>query len=117
MVNEVVQNILSRRSIRDFTEEQVPKAVLETILQCGYYAPSGHNMQTWKFTVIQNAEKIHAFRQIVEKVSKEKKVHFYGFNNPKTIILVSNDRRNADGIQDSSCAVQNMMLAANSYGI
>ena len=74
-------------------------------------------MQTWKFTVIQNAEKIHAFRQIVEKVSKEKKVHFYGFNNPKTIILVSNDRRNADGIQDSSCAVQNMMLAANSYGI
>ena len=117
MVNEVVQNILSRRSIRDFTEEQVPKAVLETILQCGYYAPSGHNMQTWKFTVIQNAEKIHAFRQIVEKVSKEKKVHFYGFNNPKTIVLVSNDRRNADGIQDSSCAVQNMMLAANSYGI
>ena len=117
MVNEVVQNILSRRSIRDFTEEQVPKAVLETILQCGYYAPSGHNMQTWKFTVIQNAEKIHAFRQIVEKVSKEKKVHFYGFNNPKTIVLVSNDRRNAEGIQDSSCAVQNMMLAANSYGI
>lgn len=117
MVNEVVQNILSRRSIRDFTEEQVPKAVLETILQCGYYAPSGHNMQTWKFTVIQNAEKIEQFRQVVEKVSKEKKVHFYGFNNPKTIVLVSNDRRNADGIQDSSCAVQNMMLAANSYGI
>ncbi len=117
MVNEVVQNILSRRSIRDFTEEQVPKAVLETILQCGYYAPSGHNMQTWKFTVIQNAEKINAFRQVVEKVAKEKKVHFYGFNNPKTIVLVSNDRRNADGIQDSSCAVQNMMLAANSYGI
>lgn len=117
MVNEVVQNILSRRSIRDFTEEQVPKAVLETILQCGYYAPSGHNMQTWKFTVIQNPEKIEQFRQIVEKVSKEKKVHFYGFNNPKTIVLVSNDRRNADGIQDSSCAVQNMMLAANSYGI
>ena len=117
LVNEVVQNILSRRSIRDFTEDQVPKEILENILQCGYYAPSGHNMQTWKFTVVRSAEKIEQFRQVVEKVAKETKVHFYGFNNPKTIVLVSNDRRNADGIQDSSCAVQNMMLAANSYGI
>ena len=117
MVNEVVQNILSRRSVRDFTEEQIPKAVLEQILQCGYYAPSGHNMQTWKFTVVRNEEKIAHFREVAQKVAKEKKVHFYGFQNPKTIVLVSNDRRNADGIQDSSCAVQNMMLAAKSYGI
>lgn len=117
LVNEVVQNILSRRSIRDFTEEQVPKKMLEMILQCGYYAPSGHNMQTWKFTVIRNEEKIEQFRQVVEKAAKDRKVHFYGFNNPKTVILVSNDRRNPDGIQDSSCAAQNMMLAANSYGL
>ncbi len=33
------------------------------------------------------------------------------------MVLVSNDRRNPDGVQDSSCVVQNMMLAANSYGI
>lgn len=33
------------------------------------------------------------------------------------MILVSNDNRNPDGCQDASCASENMMLAANSYGL
>lgn len=84
---------------------------------CGIYAPSGHNMQTWRFTVIQNSETILKVKDILGRLSKENKVYFYGFNTPKALILVSNDRRNSDGIQDSSCAAQNIMLAAHSLGI
>ncbi len=115
--NEVVRTILSRRSVRDFTEEEIPRDLLETILQCGYYAPSGHNMQTWRFTVIQDPEKIRKIRDTIEPVAKREKAYFYGFKNPKVLIFVSNDRRNPDGIQDASCAAENIMLAANSYGI
>lgn len=117
LMNPVIRNLYNRHSVRDFTEEKIPKAKLEMIVKAGIYAPSGHNMQTWRFTVIQDKEKIEQFREIVSRVAKEKKVYFYGFNNPQTLILVSNDRRNENSIQDSACAAENMMLAANSYGI
>ncbi len=117
LMNESIRNILSRRSVRDFTEEEIPRDKLDMILKCGYYAPSGHNMQTWRFTVIQDKDKINELKELISHVASENKVVFYGFNNPTTVILISNDRRNNNGIQDSSCAAENIMLAANSYGI
>ena len=117
LMNEVIRNILSRRSVREFTEQEISRAKLEMILQCAIHAPSGHNMQTWKFTVIQDDSEIAELKEIVGKAAKENKVYFYGLNRPNVLVLVSNDRRNTNGIQDSSCAVENIMLAANSYGI
>ena len=117
MMNDTVQTILNRRSIREFTEQNIPKAYLEMIAQCGIYAPSGHNLQTWRFTVIQDQEQISNLKETTARVAKEKKVYFYGFQNPNAVILVSNDRKNKNAIQDSACAAENMMLAAQSYGI
>ena len=117
VTNEVIRNIRTRHSIREFTDKPIPRELLETLVECGTYAPSGHNMQTWRFTVVQNAETISAIKGIVGNTAKDKKVHFYGFNNPATLILISNDRRNLDGVQDSSCAAQNIMLAAHSLGL
>lgn len=118
LMNDTIRSLFGRRSIRDFTEQPVPKAYLDVILQTGIYAPSGHNMQTWQFTVIQDQAKIRHLKEIIAETVKDKRnIHFYGFNNPQVIILISNDRRNNDGIQDSSCAAENMMLAAHSFGI
>lgn len=117
LINESIRTILSRRSVREFTDKPIPKALLDVILQAGIYAPSGHNMQTWKFTVMREPGQIQKLKEVMGRVSTEKRVHFYGFNNPTTIVLASNDRRNADGIQDSSCAAQNIMLAAHSFGV
>lgn len=117
LMNPVIRAIYNRHSVRDFTDEQISRAKLEMIVKAGIYAPSGHNMQTWKFTVIQDADTIAHFREVVSEVAKEKGVYFYGFNNPVTLVLVSNDRRNDNCIQDSSCAAENIMLAAGSYGI
>lgn len=94
---------------------QVP--ILYYVLKAGLQAPSGHNMQSWHFTVIRNHEKIAELKNLVAKIAAEKNVSFYGMNNPDVVILVSNDRRNENGIQDSACAAENMMLAAQSYGI
>lgn len=115
--NPVISAIHHRRSIRNFTDKRVPKDIIEEIVACGYQAPSGHNMQTWKFTVIRNKEEIKLLKEIIPPVAKRNNVYFYGYNNPDIIILVSNDRRNPYGIQDSSCAIQNIMLAAHSLGI
>lgn len=117
LMNPVICNLLARRSVRSFTEQPIDEKILDMILKTGYYAPSGHNMQTWRFTVLKSQEKIQRLKEVTRAAAEEKKVHFYGFENPKVLILVSNDRRNKDGIQDASCAAENMMLAAQSYGI
>lgn len=117
LMNPTVRTIISRRSIRKFTDEDIPKDVLNMVLKCGYYAPSGHNMQSWRFTVIEKGEDIKALKEATELAASENKVHFYGWENPKTLILISNDERNEDGCQDASCAAENMMLAATSFGL
>lgn len=117
LYNPVIRNIYGRHSVREFTEDKIPYAILEMIVKAGMYAPSGHNMQTWKFTVIDNVDVIQNVKSVVQRVAKEKNVYCYGFNNPVTLVLISNDRRNDNCIQDSSCAAENIMLAANSYGI
>lgn len=117
LMNPVMQTILTRRSIRKFTDREIPETILGMICRAGIYAPSGHNLQTWRFTVIENRERIAELKEVTKKTALSKKVYFYGFESPQCLILVSNDRRNPDGIQDASCAAQNIMLAAHSYGI
>ena len=117
LMNPVMQAILSRRSIRRFTDRPIEPAILEMILKAGYHAPSGHNMQTWRFTVLTDPDSILVLKKAAEEAAKAEKVPFYGFDNPKVLILISNDERNPDGCQDCSCAAENIFLAAFSYGI
>lgn len=117
LMNEVIQNIFDRHSVRDFLDKQIPKTYLEMIVKAGIYAPNGHNLQTWKFTVITVKDNIEELKRLITVTAKENKVDFYGFQNPAAVILVSNDRRNKNSIQDASCAAENIMLAAGSYGI
>ena len=98
-------------------EEIIPEEILAMIIKAGTYAPSGHNLQTWRFTVIKNGRKIIQLKEILQKTAEEKSVFVYGFENPRYLVLISNDRRNPHGIQDASCVAQNIMLAAYSYGI
>lgn len=117
LVNPVLTNIFNRHSVRDFTDQPIAKSKLERIVQAGIYAPTGHNLQTWKFTVMQDKEKILELRAAIERAAVEMDLKLYGFNKPTALILISNDRRNENCIQDSSCAAENIMLAATSYGI
>lgn len=117
LMNPVMQAILTRRSIRKFTDEKIPDDILSMILQAGYYAPTGHNMQTWRFTVIQDKQRITQIKELVTRVADEKRIKCYGFENPACLILISNDVRNMNGCQDASCAAENIFLAAHSYGI
>ena len=57
-MNEVLNNIYTRRSIRKFKEQDVPKDLVDEIVKAGTYAPSGKNLQTYRFYVMQNADSI-----------------------------------------------------------
>ena len=118
--NPVIRAILGRQSIRDFTERKIPGAILEELLRCAIAAPTANNMQTWRFHVISDQETIERLKSVIENVihnMEGRKVKFYGFNNPAAIILITNDRRNANGMLDCAVAAENLMLAAHSLGI
>lgn len=114
-MNEVLENILTRRSIRSFQEKPVPRQDLETIVKAGMYAPSGMNRQSWQFTAIRNPELINELAQAIrEQIGKGPEYNFYG---AKALVLVSNDRENTNGLADSACALENMFLMAHALGI
>ena len=117
LMNPVVNAILSRRSVRRFTDREIPRETLDLLLRCGYHAPSGHNMQSWRFTVLTKEEDIRRLKEAAVSAAKENRIPVYGFENPKAMILISNDSRNPDGCQDASCAAENIMLAAQSLGL
>ncbi len=63
-LNAVDEAITSRMSARAFTQEPVPRALLEQILQIASRAPSGTNTQPWKVYVLQGASR----DSLVEKI-------------------------------------------------
>lgn len=117
LMNPVVEAILNRQSVRRFTDKAIPREYLDMILKAGYNAPNGHNLQSWQFTVLTKEEDINRLRDAARDTAKEAGIKFYGWKNPKAVILVSNDKENYNGCQDSACAAENMMLAAASYSI
>ena len=94
-----------------FDGRPLDRVALDMILLAGRMAPSGHNMQTWRFTVLSNGESARELARIAGR--------FPGKYLPAApvMILVSNDRRNPHGIYDASAACVNMMLSAHSMGL
>ncbi|NOV00818.1 nitroreductase family protein [Paenibacillus planticolens] len=56
--------VLERRSVRNFTEQEVATEDIREIIDCARYAPSDTNSQTWKFIAIRNTEKIKHIEQL-----------------------------------------------------
>ncbi|MCI8889094.1 MAG: nitroreductase family protein [Hungatella sp.] len=113
-MNTVMENLLTRRSIRAFEDREIPRKELDQILKAAQYAPSAMNRQTWQFTAVLNREKIQLLAAAVgEALGRDS----YTMYDPQVIIITSNLREARFGIDDNACALENMFLAAHSFGI
>ena len=123
MLNEVLENIKSRRSVRTYTEQQVSAENLNLILEAATYAPSGMNYQTWHFTAIQDAD---ILRELNEKIkgafakSDEPRLQERGhsetyccYYHAPTLIIVSNEPTQWWASMDCACAMQNIFLTCD----
>ncbi len=113
-MNEVMQAILSRRSVRQFTDQEVPREVLQDLAQAALHAPSGMGKKTWKFTVVTNREKIRQLAKIMGEVLGRDGYNMY---DPTALIIPSNLKESPFGKEDNACALENIFLAAHSYGV
>ena len=110
---ETIDAILTRKSVRNFAKKEVEEEKITTLLKAGMAAPSGVNLQPWKFLVIKDEE-------AKEKV---KKVLPYGkYDSPLIIIPCVKDLStipfNHDlAYCDVSAATENILLAAHDLGL
>ena len=65
------QEINKRRSVRDFSNRDVPKEVIENIIKTAGSAPSGAHKQPWTFCVISDAKLKSEIRKLAEKEEYE----------------------------------------------
>lgn len=113
-MNEVMNAILTRRSIRKFTADPIPDDVMDDIVKAALHAPSGMGKQTWQFTVITNKDVIS---RLVDAIGTALGREGYDMYHPTAILMPSNVR---DGIwtkEDNACALENIFLAAHSHGV
>lgn len=61
----------SRRSVRQFSSEPVPRALIEEAIRCASTAPSGAHMQPWTFVVIEDPETKRQIRIAAETEERE----------------------------------------------
>ncbi len=139
----VHQAIYSRRAVRKFTKKEVDPNVLKEIIAAGTMAPSAMNRQPWKFYILHDPKTIAKVSQAITKVSSSefspKKPNkflqaalslfqfsrdlglFQGadpiFHHAPVVILIAAPIDNEWAALDIGMCAQNIMLAAQSYGL
>ena len=111
-----INNIMTRTSIRQYTNEPVSKADIETMLRAGMAAPTAVNRQPWHFVVINSKEKLAELAGSNPRGGMLKQAAL-------AIVVCGNMDKALQGpaqgfwIQDCSAATENILLAANALGL
>ncbi len=105
----VLECILTRRSIRSYTDQDVPDDALNKVLEAGRWAPSASNRQPWEFIVIRD-------KDTLKEIAKHARYGKFIPEAPLAIAVVTNPSTRWH-IIDGSTAIQNMALVAWDMGI
>ena len=111
----VLENIHSRKSVRQYTEEPVSAEQIETLLRAAMAAPTAVNFQPWRFVVVSEREELDAMAEALPYAKMLKQA-------PLAIIVCGETtwfegRENTYWQQDCSAATQNILLAAEALGL
>ena len=122
----VMQNILNRKSVRSYTGDTIPAAVMEDILRAAMAAPSGMDIRPWSFIVLTDKSQ---YETIFEGNGNMKK-----FMESGAVVVICADttvtrapRDNPDGPavtmpdpiwrDDMGAVTENLLLAVEAYGL
>jgi nitroreductase len=116
---ELFEAIRKRRSIRQFTSQEVPDDYLNKILEAAILAPSAGNLQSWHFIVVRS-------NSLKENLSKAAWNQEYVMNAPVVIVVCCDleqiapyGKRGSElfTLHDTGAAIENMLLACTDIGL
>lgn len=143
---ELYALIRSRRSIRRYTPAAIPSATIERLLQAATWAPSAHNRQPWRFSVLHTPEVKARLAQAMgarlradrlgdgdapDEIARDVARSYARITSAPTVVVVClslaemdsySDARRANAeqvmaVQSTAMAVQNLLLAAHAEGL
>tara|TARA_Y100001970_G_scaffold163767_1_gene200111 strand:+ start:5045 stop:5614 length:570 start_codon:yes stop_codon:yes gene_type:complete len=133
LTKEVLDIIKNRRNTKRFTDQEINKSDIETILESGTWAPNHRNTEPWRFVVINKYSdlKLQIANEIIQlqesksntDLSKEQKQNIInGIESaPCYIYVFSIPGENPEITEENygavCCAIQNMQLTATSMNL
>ncbi len=114
----VIENIMSRTSVRAYTDQAVPDEMVQTMLKAAMAAPSAMNYQPWEFVVVNSRETLD---ELAEGLKYAKMLR----QAPLAIVVCSHTswERGGESFKhpywehDASAATENILLAAHALGL
>ena len=114
-MNEALEKILERRSIRAYKPEQITDSELDCVIRAGLAAPSAMNRQPTVLLAIQDKDTIARLSRLNALVMGAGGTDpFYG---APTVIVVLADRNIATHVEDGALVLGNLMNAASALGL
>ncbi len=116
----VKENIMTRRSVRQYKSQPVGRDTMQVIMECGINAPNGQNKQSWEVRVVDNPEFINGITEAYKKQNPkmaEDPSFKNMFRNAPTVVFIARDKSYDLAQIDCGLMGENMMLSAWSMGI
>lgn len=113
--NPVIENILSRRSIRSYKPDKIERKKLERIIECGIWAPNGQHRESWEVRVVTNPDMLAEIDSLYN-IHSDGKNSRAAFGAPAVAFIAYDTTYDLSQV-DCGLLGGNMMLAANSMGI
>ena len=113
-MNETLNTLKTRRSVRAYLPEQVKEEQLQQILEAGTYAATGRGLQSPIMVVVQDPDTIAYLSKLNAAVMGTTSDPFYG---APTVIVVLADRERPTCVEDGSLVMGNLMNAAQAVGV
>lgn len=134
MKQDLLTLIKHRRSIRKYTEQQVPVEDLQYILDAGLYAPNAGGGQRSMIVAVHNPQEVERLGRLnVASMRRDNLIGGHvsaeqpsiiddpgiksGFYGAPTVVVIFSLRNFLYGIPDAFCCAENMVLAATERGV
>lgn len=116
-MNEVMKAILTRRSVRKYKQDKVPREVLDQIMEAGTYAASAKNRQPWLILCVTNEAMLDRMARLNAAVMNMKKEDYDPFFGAPAALVVLARKDVPTRAYDGSLMMGNLMLAAHAMGL
>lgn len=126
-MNETMQIIKKRRSIRNYRTEGIEQSILQEVLEAGLRAPMGMNQRCRHFTVVETKEAMDGLIRLVKQniidsgvealAERAKNPAFNPFYGAPVLIILSAPENSKFAELDCGAAAQNMAIAAEALGL
>lgn len=114
--DNAIETIMTRTSIRSFTDRAVSADTIEMLLRAGMAAPTAVNKQPWHFVVVNDRAKL-------DELGGNGRQSQMWKESPLAIVVCGDMEKAVEGpaqafwIQDCSAATENILLAAHALGL